>query len=592
MNDAVQLVPMGVAANKGFETFQDTLYTMFQMVTTANLPGAILPSFEASRPMGLFFFLYLFITIAVFLNVVLASVYDEYKRQMETLLGTYFKKRAQGMMSAFLILCNEDEIISQDSFVDLVRALNTGYAFPSITENLISCVFNTVDRDHSGTIDKDEFYAVVVTLRYRFDLLPRDSRLKAKAPQFWDSRLMRTLRLWVENGALANCGLIVLSVNTVFVVVESVYLFEHWTEPSIFGHLELFFCFIYLFEVVINLMVIGFGEYWYHPTNRFDFMSTIILCIVGVLVVLPFIDVGSKVARYANMFRLLRLVRILQRVPALKKIVTCLVQMVTASGDALTMNLIVLLCWSALGNLLWGGGLYTGNPALKGTDYIKNHLEVYNFNDPSMGCLTLLLILLTGYQSEIVAACGQLSGDNMVVALVFFISFWVVSILWAFNVFIAFAIEAYQHIADEHRKQVNHATQDLAQLDALKLKHTEQGHILRVTLSPELRKMKVQQRIFDERGLVEEKAKMAVETEHRERMEAHREARRGLHAPIPQLSPDIADVADNGETDSSSWFGDQFNAVATWTDQLFGAPIPQARSGAVTPDFSVTPRRS
>jgi hypothetical protein len=68
----------GVDVNDGFDSLGTSIYTMFFVSTTANFPDQMLPSFTYRRTFGLFFFIYVLLAVFIFLNLILAVVYNEY----------------------------------------------------------------------------------------------------------------------------------------------------------------------------------------------------------------------------------------------------------------------------------------------------------------------------------------------------------------------------------------------------------------------------------------------------------------------------------------------------------------------------------
>jgi hypothetical protein len=65
-----------------FNSFSDSMVNMLILLTTANYPDVMMPAYNASRPNVLFFISFLLVGLFFCMNLVLASVYNNYKIQM------------------------------------------------------------------------------------------------------------------------------------------------------------------------------------------------------------------------------------------------------------------------------------------------------------------------------------------------------------------------------------------------------------------------------------------------------------------------------------------------------------------------------
>ena len=75
--DDVETVKDGLPVNEGFTSLGEGIYTMFFVSTTANFPDQMLASYASSRSFGLFFAFYVLLACFIFLNLILAVVYNE-----------------------------------------------------------------------------------------------------------------------------------------------------------------------------------------------------------------------------------------------------------------------------------------------------------------------------------------------------------------------------------------------------------------------------------------------------------------------------------------------------------------------------------
>ena len=89
-------------ANDDNDSFQDlpsSLYTVFQMFTMSNYPDIEIPFFETYRISAIYFFIQMTVGIFLLSNLLLATVFNNYKTMLnkkliryEEEVGEYFKK--------------------------------------------------------------------------------------------------------------------------------------------------------------------------------------------------------------------------------------------------------------------------------------------------------------------------------------------------------------------------------------------------------------------------------------------------------------------------------------------------------------------
>merc|ERR1719446_1923803 len=127
--------------------------------------------------------------------------------------------------------------------------------------------------------------------------------------------------------------------------------------------------------------------------------------------------------------------------------------MLAASVDVLILNILVMYTWSAVGVTFFGGRLTQeagdlghlvkhDSPAM---DYNGSNL-VFNFNDVPSAVIMMFCVTLNQWMNANIVATLAIFGTTWpayFAVLFFWVSYFVSSVLVAFNVFVAFAIDAY-----------------------------------------------------------------------------------------------------------------------------------------------------
>mmetsp|Transcript_138433 Transcript_138433/g.239294 ORF Transcript_138433/g.239294 Transcript_138433/m.239294 type:complete len:823 (-) Transcript_138433:206-2674(-) len=468
-----------------FRPITTSLYSCFLAVITVNLPDVMVPTVSKYPIYLLFWWALLIVAGIIFMNVILAVVYNDYSDRMEEKQKEFFHANKKGMDNSFDLVADAgaDGGLTLKGFKDLCESLSKLHVNVDLT--LCSFVFDGLDDDGSGVLGRSEFYDMCDVLQYKFKVTERDSPLQA-IPTF------RTLKNLCDNhqpvktsegpSKLVDLGYLetypgsifdhimntILGMNVVFILVESVYDLRNVEEPDFFDKLDMVFTYVYMFEVAVKLCVWSWGEYWSVTENKFDFITSMLLAVIGTVILFSEVSKDfdkDNILLILNLLRLVRVVKAIGRVETFKREFTTISKMVQASFDVLLINILVLYIWSAWGLQMFGGQLYKQNGKYVTTpdDYFDGNLMVFNFNDVISGFTTLFFFALTGWVPEIGEAMILLSGTldehgeqtgqaNMKFKLFtwfFLISFYVASPLIAFNVFTAFSMDVFASIQDQ-----------------------------------------------------------------------------------------------------------------------------------------------
>lgn len=431
----------GQDINDGFSTLPEALYSLFEASTTQNFPDQMLPSFIKYRFWFFFFMVFMFLTVMIFLNLVLAVVYNAYSASQGDQMQTFFKNRARTLASAFRLISKND-VVDKSTFTAVVGCLNRSPVFPQVTKEDLELYWDTLDADDSETIDKSEFFDMCDILQFRFKRVPKSGWLSSP-PEC----LVRFVRGTGEGCCCSLDCIInhVLFINSFLVLVESLEdlgNLDTSVSSDMWATIEFGFSFIYIFELILRLSCISFNEYWDDNSNKFDFAATMTLFVIGVLWADPDIYISDQTLRYFTILRLLRLLRLLASMDTFGFICQCIWRMLLASKEAIGLLFACMYVYSALGVMIFGGLIYDGNADLEGTDYRDSNYDILNFNDFGLGMISLFVNLITAFVPEFYEAFSAVSKFPMV-AVIFWVSFYVIGVLVVFNVFASFIIDIF-----------------------------------------------------------------------------------------------------------------------------------------------------
>lgn len=395
----------GVAVNDGFETFRAALYSTFMAATTADWPDPMLPSFVYRRFFGIFWFGFELLAVFLFLNLLLAVVYNEYSDFVKEAYCSNMANRAKGLAAAFKLLAQADETkgekcITKQRFAALVAETNKVERVPSVTPGTLEWFFSIMDDDNSGAISATEFYDVCDILQYSFRRICTKTWAELYYPAIANHPFYAMIKrhAW-ETNTLQRTVNAVLFVNVLLVLFQSYQDLENVEteqEENAWGYVEFIFSLFYASALALELLVTPFDEFWLHPANRFDFFVTLILLLVAIYWVSPFTSLSPDLLHYLVILRLLRLVNLIANLERFRFIGSCIAKIVPASGGVLGILFACASLWASFGVQFFGGLVYDYNPDLQGTDYIDAHYQILNFNDFAISFLPLFAMITSG----------------------------------------------------------------------------------------------------------------------------------------------------------------------------------------------------
>jgi len=518
----------GMNVNQGFENFGNSLYTMFVTMTTAILPDVMIPSYEHNRIFLFFWMPFYLLAVCIFTQVILATVYSQYGDQVTERVKQGHKNRLSGIRLAFDTLRTPDkltkhgkqeDVVRFDQFVALVQMLRNFSGYSLIDEQYLRVCFEALDDDKSESLNAQEFVDMCAVLQTKFYVTKRDSwvreQLEGSACGGLFERAMSNGAegpdfgccppAWAESkfsGSLFDKMMnVILGMNVVWMVVQSVYDLNDIPEPSWFFTIDMIFSFGYTLEVAMKLCWWSFEEYWVSNDNRFDFVTTMVLAGAGIAVLC--FNVSRDFLRLLNLLRLVRLLKALNNIPAYEETVATICRMITTCGDVLVMNMLMIYLWSAWGLQLFGGQLFESNPILKDQDlaYFESHYQVYNFNDMGLAMVSMFFVTITNWNAPLVDATLALYRHftfDWYMSCAFWLTFYVGSPLIAFNVFTAFSIDVFCKI-EEMSDPENFKKSDVERnLEKMQAEMAETGWILHIQESSELQREKIYAAMFAE----------------------------------------------------------------------------------------------
>ena len=109
LDDAVDVNKYGDVVNFGFQSLWESLYTMFVSTTGDFVPDFMIAVYANNRLYVLLFVPFLFLTIVIFAQVIIAVVYQKYQGRMSQEVADFANGREAGIERAFYLLARRAE---------------------------------------------------------------------------------------------------------------------------------------------------------------------------------------------------------------------------------------------------------------------------------------------------------------------------------------------------------------------------------------------------------------------------------------------------------------------------------------------------
>jgi two pore calcium channel protein len=428
-----------------FKTYGSTLYQMSILYTTSNNPDVWVPAYKESRYSAIFFVIYILFGVYFITNLVLAVVYDSFKGQLANLMVEAESARQEVLSAAFDLLDEQKRgYLDIHQCAKLFKELNSYRTLPQIADEDIEAIFYALDDSGDFKINREEFADLCNAISLKFDKADEPAYIE-KFPRIFNSKQFQAVQRFVKSDLFENIVIGMLLVNLVAVIIETTLDIQNNASQRTWQYIEFALGWLYVVEMLLKVVVYGFHNYWRSAQNRFDFIITVTVVIAETLTnTLPSkinLFENEEWIRYLLIARLLRLTRLLVLMERYQVMVTTFLKLIPSLMPYLGITFCLMCFFCTLGVQLFGGIIHDGNPRLPGSAIAENDYYVKNFNDFPSGMVVLFDLLITGNWHIWMDGFVEVTGNRW--SQLFFWSFYVMGVLFLFNLVVAFVLEAF-----------------------------------------------------------------------------------------------------------------------------------------------------
>ncbi|CAH1791470.1 unnamed protein product [Owenia fusiformis] len=420
-----------------FRDYWESFWDLYVLVTTANNPDVMMPAYENSSWFALFFVIYTIICLYIFMSIVLAVIYNNYKRHLkgEVKLSVFLKRRL--LRRAFDILKiwkNGQFVIPKDRWDDLMRII-----CPNRSQAQLDLLLMVLDTNGDTDIEKRDFLNLVDLLNVELtEVRDRMTLMETHCAPCYMSTPSEFIKKAIHHRFFMYFFDFMILVNAICMGFK-------WDVLELYFFLPLF-----TLEIVLKLYAYGpkqfFSDFW----NIFDFI-VVGAALIGTII--EAIQKEDKEIDYVLILRVLRLIRIMGAIERFKVIITTIMNIgpsiITYGG----VIFVLYYFYAIIGMESFGGRIrfygynnlkpeqqFCGDAKLNGTEFFNKHYCKNNFND-ILKSFVLLFELMVVNQWHILTS-GFVAVTNKAARL-YFISFHLACVIIVLNIFTAFVLEVF-----------------------------------------------------------------------------------------------------------------------------------------------------
>ncbi|XP_056633174.1 two pore calcium channel protein 1-like isoform X1 [Diorhabda sublineata] len=299
----------GHDSNLYFKTLEDSFVSMFVLLTTANFPDVMMPSYAISKWTAAFFISYISTVLYVLMNLMLAVVYETFTGIEKDKFRKLLLHKRQACKLAFRLLVSKQtpNHIRFKQFHGLMR-----YYSPKTRFRDVVLMFRQLNKSNTGQLTQEEFLDVYdsLTLKWR-NKTPLDPWFSAAWPPLRTfCRAAKSLVTWRFFEHIIYILIIANGIAMFIRIMESSDSLEEGAKLFCGSWDTYLFLILFLVESILKIIGLGWSEYISSGWNIFDLSVTLLAFFGAVLLsMIP----SLTVVVILRPLRLLRLFKLKKR---------------------------------------------------------------------------------------------------------------------------------------------------------------------------------------------------------------------------------------------------------------------------------------
>lgn len=416
------------------EGFLENFYQLYVLVTSANNPDIMMPAYGQSHWYAIFFFFYLLVCMYVFLNIILAVVYNNYKEHLRNEVCSMVVERRKNLRKAFDLLTSTqssaNKFITFEIFQNVLNRIGIRKG-----KTVLDIMWSVLDTTGTHKVQREDFAAITELLSLQFTQdFRRKTFFEMRFPDFYNSSLSLAFRRVVQSRWFRYTFDALIVLNAMLLTIGDG------------SQLEILFLLAFVTEILAKMYTFGFYNFFRIKWNIFDFVI-IGAALVGSLLelVMSSSDDYKSFIDIILVIRCLRLAKIMSSFERFRVILRTIGRLLPSMATFVGILFGVYYIFAIIGLELFAGKIQEDKPdcgdhRLNGSTFVTSRYCANNFNDAASAFIILFELMVVN-QWHILAEGFVLV--TSVYARAYFVLFHMTCVILVMNIFTAFVIEAF-----------------------------------------------------------------------------------------------------------------------------------------------------
>ncbi|XP_006613308.1 two pore calcium channel protein 1-like isoform X3 [Apis dorsata] len=333
--------------NRNFSTLQDSFVSLFVLLTTANFPDVMMPSYSKNKWYAIYFVSYLSTMLYVMMNLMLAVVNETFTAAERDKFKKLFLHKRKACQHAFKLLVSKQspDKMRFRQFEGLMR-----YYAPNKNIRDIVLMYQHLNASGSGVLSIEEFLNIYDTIILQWE--PQYSTVP------WYHSTSQPLQILCTGAHAAIRWSYFETLMYIMIIANGIAMIIRILEPANNVHSTLLFAAswdtflfggIFVAEALIKILGLGTRRYLSSGWNLFD-LGTSIMTLVAACILCLF-----PTAKFFVLFRPLRLLRLFKMKKRYRDVFGTLVILTPLMSSTAVVMLVLYYFFAIIGMELFAG---------------------------------------------------------------------------------------------------------------------------------------------------------------------------------------------------------------------------------------------
>ncbi|XP_065336361.1 two pore calcium channel protein 1-like isoform X1 [Cloeon dipterum] len=325
-----------------FSSLPISFVSLFVLLTTANFPDVMMPSYAKSKWNSIFFISYISIVLYLLMNLLLAVVYEAFTSIEKDKFRKLLLHKREGAKRAFSLLVGpgDHSSVTFRRFSGLMK-----YFRPKKSRRDVLLTFKHLDVSGRGRLTLSEFVQIYEAVNLRWAPNGPEQVWFTSSQSSWRlfGKAAATIFDWVHFERVVFFTVVLNVLVMAFRIFGTTTIIEHSAVSLIASWDTVIFAGLFIVEACIRCGALGITRYFASGWNCYDFASTLLL-VLSMTIVSLYPDMSFLV-----LSRPLRIIRVFKVKKRFRDVFGTLLLMMPRMSSAATVLLLLYFTFGIIG---------------------------------------------------------------------------------------------------------------------------------------------------------------------------------------------------------------------------------------------------